>query len=131
MEFNIAVQVEEELKILLVKLNSQILAAFEKKEFDFSNLESIDITWLIRRGATPTDLVYSIKNVASVENYLGIKRIEEKAKEFMEMFLEFRLEKMLIKTIKAKLEVINVSRKAHKMEKLGQIIRAMEKGGEK
>lgn len=41
------------------------------------------------------------------------------------MFIEFRLEKMLINTIKAKLEVINVSRKPHKMQKLGQIIRAM------
>lgn len=51
--------------------------------------------------------------------------LSEKLKDFAEVYLDFRLEKTIIKSIKAKSEIFNANLKAPKIQKLGEVINIM------
>jgi hypothetical protein len=116
----VTVNIKQEFKTFLLRIDNQILQQIDRSSFDFETLDYFNITVHIFDSAGKMAyLIYYLRDLGmlqQLEGVLGVSQtlFEEKIGTVVTLFRSFKEEKIIVKTIKFKAEIININEAPHR-----------------
>ena len=118
MSLHMALYLPKELKTYSIKLSEYVLSTIDSANFNFSDLNYFNITKNIMKGLIedkgPSFLTFLFENISDIPDEVLKavkinKQLLEKKDTLIEEFKQFRMEKVIIKSIKYKTDIIRVN----------------------